>query len=225
MKEAFVLFKAAVWAAESRAALEKESSQKALIASAGNGGGGGIGTKKEDDYLHTISELKACLLERDNEIAILVNMVKQGKTPEDIANASGGGTSRESIGKRSGPRSGPDPAAAAGARTTSDQVAAERQRRDNDEKRRRERQKEKEERILKVRLFSVIPPSKQVLQDPALSFDWFQERSLLRPSIEDNMAILREAIQEAKTAGEKANKSRNAINYLKSSVEAIRRER
>ena len=50
-----------------------------------------------------------------------------------------------------------------------------------------------------------------------------QERCL-RGAVEENREILKEKIAEAKTVGERANQSRSTITYLKSSIEAIRRE-
>ena len=47
-----------------------------------------------------ISDLKSCLLQRDNEISILVNMVKKGKTVDDVVTArdrSARSTYRQSI--------------------------------------------------------------------------------------------------------------------------------
>ena len=47
----------------------------------------------------------------------------------------------------------------------------------------------------------------------------------MRDAVEENRKVLKEKIGEAKTVGERANQSRNTITYLKSSIEAIRRER
>ena len=95
-----------------------------------------------------------------------------------------------------------------------------------EEKRRKQREAEKEEKILKTRLFGVPPPPTQaIFNDSAASFDWFQDRCSMKRAIDENMEALKESIQDAKTTGEKANKSRSTINYLKSSIEAIRRER
>lgn len=48
--------------------------------------GGPVSAEKEELLKH-IQDLKACLLQRDNEIAILVNMVKKGKTANDVMTA------------------------------------------------------------------------------------------------------------------------------------------
>lgn len=85
----------------------------------------------------------------------------------------------------------------------------------------------------------------------AAALEWFKEHCSLNASMEANKAELKEKIAEAKTTGERANKSRwvvggqirrvrfclimtpflftlcprSAINYLKGSIEDIRRER
>merc|ERR1711871_1906765 len=85
---------------------------------------------------------------------------------------------------------------------------------------------QKKELILQRHLFGVPPPNdRAVFDDAAKSFEWFQERCSLRGAVEENREILRDKIAEAKTVGERANQSRNTITYLKSSIEAIRRER
>jgi hypothetical protein len=43
--------------------------------------------------------------------------------------------------------------------------------------------------------------------------------------MEENRELLKEKIAEAKTVGERANQSRSTINYLKTSIESIRREK
>jgi hypothetical protein len=64
-----------------------------------------------------------------------------------------------------------------------------------------------------------------IFDDCAASFEWFRQRCGLNNSIEENKNILRQKIEEAKSAGERANQSKNTIAYLKNSIEAIRRER
>lgn len=57
------------------------------------------------------------------------------------------------------------------------------------------------------------------------AFKYFQTKSQLTASIDENKTILKEKYEEAKLMGERANRSRDAINFLKSSIEALRRER
>ena len=45
------------------------------VANGGGGGGGGEGGGGDEELMGQIQDLKGCLLQRDNEIAILVNMV------------------------------------------------------------------------------------------------------------------------------------------------------
>lgn len=59
----------------------------------------------------------------------------------------------------------------------------------------------------------------------AAAFDYFQRKSGLTQSIEENKETLRLKYAEAKAMGERANRSREAIGYLKSSIEALRREK
>ena len=46
------------------------------------------GGATEERYLRQINDLKSLLIQRDSEINILVNMVKKGKTVEDVGAAS-----------------------------------------------------------------------------------------------------------------------------------------
>jgi hypothetical protein len=52
----------------------------------------GTGPADSSDLARQVKDLQSCLLQRDNEIAILVNMVKKGKTIDD--GSAGGGGSR-----------------------------------------------------------------------------------------------------------------------------------
>merc|ERR1719453_635839 len=88
------------------------------------------------------------------------------------------------------------------------------------------REAQKQDLILKRHLFGVPPPTdRTIFDDAAKSFEWFQERCSMREAVEENKETLRDKISEAKTVGERANQSRSTITYLKSSIEAIRRER
>lgn len=75
------------------------------------------------------------------------------------------------------------------------------------------------------------------------SFEWFRDRCNLTASINENKDLLKDKISEAKLLGERANQSRylsifttrlllvtyfhnrNTINYLKNTIESIRKER
>jgi len=76
LKESFKIFKTITWEAKQ------------------NGGGGGSNSSgsgsngpEKDEMLRQIKDLQGCLLQRYNEIAILVNMVKKGKTANDVQSA------------------------------------------------------------------------------------------------------------------------------------------
>ena len=232
IKDAFAIFKNLVL--ESRAA---------ALAAGGSGGGrkmldgGGDEGHVSADASKQIKDLKSLLLQRDNEIAILVSMVKKGKTMDDVRSSSGATS-------RSGPaqaRMDDDDDDASESHTVSTQrrheasakeqaaaKAAHRQHADYQQTlamQQQQREAAREEKILKRHLFGVPPPADQAtFDDAAASFEWFRERCSLNASMEENRDVLKNKITEAKTLGERVNQSRATISYLKNSIEAIRRE-
>jgi kinesin family protein 6/9 len=190
-----------------------------------------------------IKELRSCLLQRDQEIAILVNMVKAGKTVGDVqgrhVNNSyddsaaqspngglqyGAGASNDRLGGVS--RYGENKEDLASMERASKEARAKQFAQQQRADREAELQRERADKMLKRHLFNVPPPTDQtIFEDCAKSFEWFRERCSLNKSMEENRDILKQKIDEAKTAGERANQSRNTISYLKNSIEAIRRER
>jgi kinesin family member 6/9 len=250
---------------------------EAKKSSGGGGGGDGGGSremsKAEVDQVagKQIADLKSCLLQRDNEIAILVNMVKKGKTAEDVGTASRGtsrpkpqsqqlGASMDSgatsavsdstllsasqmtsvFGEKSGKQrdaSDLNSSMNTSIETTSSmsiaagggaEAARKRQKSQLEvmQEREQKREAQKQQLILDRHLFGVPPPNdRAIFDDAAKSFEWFQERCTMKTAVEENREILRDKIAEAKTLGERANQSRNTITYLKSSIEAIRREK
>lgn len=182
-----------------------------------------------------VLDLKSCLLQRDNEIAILVNMVKKGKTADDVSSAkqfntaSAGGRNEDDNDdgdqgnvswQQQQRRASPHAVQGANGNGSSGVVGKTLQ------QQQRDRVQAREELILKRHLFGVPPPSDpNVFDDAAASFDWFRERCSLNAAMEENRELLKEKINTAKVLGERANQSRNTINYLKNSIEAIRRER
>lgn len=208
----------------------------------GSGGGSNSGevTEEAKALMVQVQDLKSCLLQRENEIAILVNMVKKGKTPEDVemaSRASSRATARGSSDYRDDEdaRDGRSVLSLGGSSATSarererarGEIAAKHQSQHQQlQEREREREREREERLVKRHLFGVAPPvDRAIFDDAAKSFEWFQERCSLNAAIEENRELLRDKITEAKMVGERANQSRGTITYLKSSIEAIRRER
>ncbi len=252
---------------------------KEIVVEARNSGSGssntgddnGVATQAQVEQAagKQIADLKSCLLQRDNEIAILVNMVKKGKTAEDVGTASRGAsrpkpsdsvhasfsgeTTRasqslsasemsnvfaEKAGKYGSDVGGGDSGntSMVSARTSLDSGNAS-MRNESSRKvarssvemmqeREKVREAQKQDLILKRHLFGVPPPTdRTIFDDAAKSFEWFQERCSMREAVEENKETLRDKISEAKTVGERANQSRSTITYLKSSIEAIRRER
>lgn len=72
----------------------KESSSGNHKGPYGGSGGGedSLHSEGEEELIKQVDDLKSCLLQRDNEIAILVNMVKKGKTAEDVSASRNGGS-------------------------------------------------------------------------------------------------------------------------------------
>jgi len=247
MKDAFAIMKN--FSLEARA-----------MAKAGGGGAGPISPKPEataesKDLARQIKDLKSCLLQRDNEIAILVNMVKKGKTQDHIQGAvlssrdgsrgaggaspadgsirmaSGGhydrlGGGGGSAGEEKSSGGDSQSVSMSSTTTTSNPV----QRAKSLEQQERERQREREEKIIQRHLFGVAPPedpteNAAIMDDPGKAFEFFREKSSLSPAIEENKEILRDKYAEAKSLGERANSSRSTISYLKNSIESLRRER
>ena len=176
-----------------------------------------------------VAALKSCLLQRDNEIAILVNMVKKGKTADDVtlarartaedeqesatkSRAETWGTHQE---RKAQSPSRTKPASVRVAPPPTDFQAMA-----------REREIKREEMIVKKHLFGIPPPEdKSLFEDPAICFEWFRERCDLNKSIEENKDVLKRKYEEARLLGDRANQSRGTIQYLKNSIESIRRER
>lgn len=143
-----------------------------------------------------VKDLKSLLLQRDNEIAILVNMVQKGKTAQDVGNARnrasrggdtpsngssgrGGFNDEDSDGSPSG-RSSAQPGSSLQQMQASAQAAAQqRQQRSYQEQQqleRMQREKENQERLIKRHLFGVPPPSdRNVFEDPAGTYFSFYD--------------------------------------------------
>ena len=204
IKQAFIILKSLC--------RENRTEDKAVVEKSFDNGDDGYSKLNKQ-----VRDLKSLLTERDNEISILVSMVKKGQTVDDVAEAersrSGGG---RVFGEQ--PRSNRKPEALS---------------KEGDEKLYPERQmdpsrslKQRENKIIQRHLFGIPPPDdKSLFDDPAACFEWFRERHELHASIEQNKTILRDKYNEAKLMGERANQSRSTINYLKNSIESIRRER
>ena len=171
---------------------------------------GGFDSEEAEKMVKQIKDLKSLLIQRDSEINILVNMVKKGKNVEDSENISESEqvsvVSEESSKKNQSKHASKVEPAKLKPPTES--------------------KKEREEKIIKKHLFGIPPPNDpKVFEDASASFEWFRERCSLNASMNENKELLKDKIAEAKTMGERANQSRNTINYLKNSIESIRRDR
>lgn len=51
------------------------------------GRGKGGGQEENEELVAQIKELQSCVMQRDNEIAILVNMVKKGRSAQDVSSS------------------------------------------------------------------------------------------------------------------------------------------
>jgi kinesin family protein 6/9 len=273
IKDAFAIMKNLVLEA-----LNKSSSSSSNGNGDNNDGGNrssrgmNVGDISEDVKLMNkqVSDLKALLLQRDNEIAILVNMVKKGKTVEDVGmsiqrssrvgsshdiisatstGGDGGGGRRRSLDEE---EKDYDTARRRGSSSSSNSNDTSQQQQQQQQPMKpnnssnkinkndsnlsyqqqqlelqRDREKETQELIIKRHLFGVSPPTNDlsILDDMSKSFEYFCSKCNLNISLNENKEILKEKIAEAKASGERANHSRSTINYLKNSIEAIRRER
>lgn len=169
-----------------------------------------------------VKDVKSLLLQRDSEINILVNMVK--KNGAGISSSSGNGNNGGTAASMDD-----ETFSNAKAATMSQKLKAPPNRQaqaksdaSNDGK----MSKELQAKIIERHLFGVPPPTDAaIFDDPKASFDWFQERCALNQSVNENKDILRDKINEAKTLGNTAEQSRKTIEYLKKSIEQIRRDR
>lgn len=180
IKDCFAILKNFVLEARQNGPSEGKSANSGEDVSA-SGAGSDV-----EDLLRQIKELKKKNQERENEIAILVNMVKQGKS---IGNGV---------------------LAIPGQQNTQEPSAPE----------------AKQARKLPEICSKVpFPRDKSVLADAQQSFEYFKGLYPSTGATEDNKAILREKYTEAKTLGEAVNKARGKINYLKNTIEQLRREK
>ncbi|CAM9389353.1 unnamed protein product [Ectocarpus sp. 8 AP-2014] len=188
--------------------------------------------------------LRDALRQRDNEIAILVNMLKQGKCHACAAAPSsatpgattGGGLppnrQHDPGGENASPqhhnRRSPLPGAAAvGAATgaSGGKLLA------NDEGAGRVVVAPKgtvggREASGRHRGGSVggveRPSDGSVLGDPQRAFGYFRERHSGRVALEENKKLLGEKYARAKAMGERVNQARSTIQYLKNTIEQVR---
>jgi kinesin family member 6/9 len=157
-----------------------------------------------DNTSNAILSLKMALQERDAEIAILVNMVKQGTTAPAMAAAAAAAqassSGNSSVNKANSSSNGDwqkAKLAAAAKRDTDKNKAAA----------------------------IPCPKDHSILDDPQRALSYFREYYPPNTAIEENKAILQQKYTKAKAMGARVNQARSTITYLKSTIEQIRRER
>lgn len=135
---------------------------------AGDGAAAGARSEQREELVRQVRDLKALLLQRDSEINILVNMVKKGKTADDVSDTlqrSSTGASAASArsssaasagGEGAGAAAGPV-AAKAAAQSSSGSSAASQQ----------QRQQQQQQRIVQRHLFNVPPPTNPAVFEDA----------------------------------------------------------
>lgn len=156
-------------------------------AAGSNGGSGGNqplpASEETAQLIKQVKDLKSLLLQRDSEIAILVNMVKKGKTAEDVGFAQqrtsrggdrgpGNNSSFNDEDSETGSRHGNGSQGTAQQRQAQaqQQAAQARQQRSFQEQQQlaqMQREKENQERLIKRHLFGVPPPTDRNIFDDA----------------------------------------------------------
>ncbi len=188
------------------------------LASTGGGNSNSGGGKKMQHGaggadLAEMERLQELLAHRDNEISILVNMVKRGKsvppTNFEVASATRASSSAEASNNRDQvpplnrpaamvhSERPPHPSSARGSRNSGSSVAG-------------------------------MPPvalSADILKDKRRSFDVFRKSYPHNQAIEENKALLRARYDSAKKMGKLVNDARTSINSLKARIEQVRVER
>lgn len=165
----------------------------------GNGSGNREGGNGGADPAE-IARLKELLAHRDNEISILVNMVKQGKT-----------VPASNFSDSSGPRHGQGRSAGSLGRgmDDSDWRGGSAEVRSNSRK----------------GLLGSPEITVDILKDKKKAFDLFRTTYHNVSAIDDNKEILRRKYAEAKSMGGRVNEARSIINRLKGKIEQLRQER
>lgn len=146
------------------------------------------------------AELRKMLQERDREIAILVNMVRQKKNGTSVVSASSSSSLSSVTGEeeRRGRRTG------AGSTIEEEKVRS---------------------RIPEVAGVSCDVADEAVREDPRKAYEYFRQRCSINSKLEENKALLKEKYSTARALGQRVDQSRQRISYLKQTIEQLRRER
>ncbi|CAM9192770.1 unnamed protein product, partial [Sphacelaria rigidula] len=208
--------------------------------SRGEGGGAGAeaeeGTNTKGSDAEVRDKLVAvqdALRQRDSEIAILVNMLKQGKC-HACAAAAASAPERRGSGPHDPGKTGTPPhqlqnrsdGGGGGIKSTSAVMSGGVDGRSGAERVGEAEVIARSDAHAAGEALSVVRPTDtSILGDPQSAFGYFRERHPSRTALEENKSLLSEKYTRAKAMGERVNQARSTIQYLKSTIEQIRRER
>ncbi|KAJ8604878.1 hypothetical protein CTAYLR_010413 [Chrysophaeum taylorii] len=147
-----------------------------------------------------VSALRKALKEKENEIAILVNMVRQAKGSSSLPSLTAVPSS-SSDDKRATSSDAAKPEVMRSSSTPSSRPISE------------------------VAGVSCAVADKAVRDDPQRAYSYFRERSTTNAALEENKVLLKEKYGQAKALGQRVDQSRQTIAYLKKTIEQLRRER
>eukprot|EP00752_Nemacystus_decipiens_P003255 g3012.t1 len=221
----------------------------------GEGGHRGVGGKPGEGDPSQLGgqllSLRDALRQRDNEIAILVNMLKQGKChacaatapaaataatttaagqatagrriPQNLRHDPGGTATTQNHGAPLAGTASTTSSAAGGKSAASDASAAGRVMAPRGTVGGRDlRGRDKGSRAPPIVEY---PSDAGVRRDPQRAFEYFRERHPGRTALEENKKLLGDKYARAKAMGERVNQARSTIQYLKNTIEQVRRER
>ncbi|XP_059210074.1 LOW QUALITY PROTEIN: kinesin-like protein KIF6 [Centropristis striata] len=161
-----------------------------------------VGTQDSHQHAAEVTKLKEMMTQRDNEISILVKMLKkEKKKAQDAAAQLANITSDQSLASQSAPSLSTTPLLKEG---STDAISADHGGR-------------------AMRHIKKIGP--QLSMGKQEAFETFIRDHDDHLTIEDNKKILKQRSSEAKRIGEKLNEARNRINDLKKQLEMQRRQR
>ncbi len=195
-------------------------------AGAGAGRPGGKASDSQSGDSAELAELRELLAHRDNEISILVNMVKRGKSVPP-ANFDDGPASSASS-------SSPRHSSSAGGGATATMLPSLSSRVDphggQKAQQHQQHQRQQPQHPHSARgagrgnMGMPESLSADVLSDKRRSFDVFRKSYAHNRAIEENKSLLRTRYNDAKKMGRLVNEARSAINGIKSRIEQLRVE-
>lgn len=198
------------------------------------GAAGGTSASSEE-----VETLKAKLRQRDQEIAILVNMVKQAKggiAAAPLAPSSAPPTAEaKSLGQPQQQVHGagavpvPGLAVAGGNSATAPQAWGAPSPGPAESKAAPPAETKAEANVRRLASRTIhgvtVTTDSALLEDAQAAFLHFRQQSTRAQAIEDNKRVLKDKFERAKQLAEQVNATRSTINYLKTTIEQIRRER